>query len=138
MTTLLDRTADRLDAAPPRPEPGGSQPRPPATPAAVPPTRAPSRTAPHGGTVRLALRGELGASDHSWLASRLGEMTRSGARTVDVDLSATTHLDAVIARLLLSTSWRLEAHDAQLLLVGPQKQVRRTLRWYGCTHLLAR
>jgi anti-anti-sigma regulatory factor len=88
--------------------------------------------------VRPALSGGLCAPDHSWLASRLRDLTRNGPRTVEVDLAATTHVDATIARLLLSTSWRLEHQDAQLLLVHPQKQVRRTLRWYGCHHLIAR
>lgn len=87
---------------------------------------------------KLALRGSLSLSDRSRLASELEDLVASGARTVHLDLSAVTHVDDHIARLFLSTSWRLEKDNRMLMLVGVQPKVRRMIKWHGAGHLIVR
>jgi ABC-type transporter Mla MlaB component len=87
---------------------------------------------------RLALTGRLTKDDTGWLEPQLAELVTSGAATVEVDLSAVEALDGAVARLLLRTSWRLGDPARTLLLVHPQRQVHRVLRFYGAGGLVVR
>ena len=130
MTTLLTRPPDQTTTLAPQPGPPEAA---PAVPTGAP-TPAPARPPAH----RLALTGALSRSDAAWLAERLEELVGSGARTVEVDLSQVPAIDAAVARLLLRTSWHLGDPHRALLLLHPQPQVRRVLRFYGAGGLVVR
>ena len=139
MTTLLTRTpsadvpqqvAPTAAAAPPAP--------PPAAPAPAAPVRA-RTAAPAPPTVRrLVLTGTLSKADTAELGTTLEELVATGARTVEVDLSQVDAIDAAVARLLLRTSWHLGDPSRSLVLLHPQRQVRRVLRFYGAGGLVVR
>ena len=145
MTTSLQRTADQQVLALPQPGPsrqeaGGLQARThdePAVVAGEPAPTLPPRP-PSAVTARLALQGALTAADCPWLAREFEDLVASGARNVEIDLSAVEYADAAIARLLVRTEWRLGDVTRRLLLLHPQPQVRRVLKWYGGRHLLRR
>lgn len=128
MTTLLTRAPEHT-ATPPEQRPA------PATASTAPARRA----TPAPPAVRsLPLSGELSKADVSRLEPELEQLVATGARTVEVDLSRVSHMDAAVARLLLRTSWRLGDPARALLLRHPRPQVRRVLRWYGAAGLVAR
>ena len=90
----------------------------------------------HDGMARLALRGELSLADGARLLVQLQDLAGSGARTLHVDMSAVTQVDAAVARLLLRFSWRVHEGGQRLLVVHAPRQVRRMLRWIGADELL--
>ena len=110
-------------------EPASTAPPPAARPTA-PPVRPLVR--------RLALSGDLDRADVAELEPQLHELVRSGARTVELDLSRVRSMDAAVARLLLRTSWRLGDPERALVLLSPQRQVRRVLRFVGAGPLVVR
>jgi len=146
MSTALQRAAEQQIVVLPQPGPSPQEEaglqvaRTDETPAVVPGEPAPTLLPrpPSAGTARLALRGELSATDRSWLASELEDLVASGARTVEIDLSALGYADMAVARLLVRTEWRLGDVSRKLLLIHPQPQVRRVLQWCGGRHLLVR
>lgn len=127
MTTLLSPPADQLTEVPQVPTqavaPVGPRPSPPA------------RRRPRAS---IALTGTVSASDVHWLEPTLEELVASGASTVEVDLSGVEAVHASVARLLLRTSWHLGDPSRALLLLHPQRQVRRVLRFYGAGGLVVR
>jgi anti-anti-sigma regulatory factor len=128
VTTLLSPPADQLTELPRQAPPQAlaevvTRPAAPAT-----------RTRPSA----LALTGTLSASDVHWLEPKLEELVATGARTVEVDLSGVQAMHASVARLLLRTSWHLGDPSRALLLLHPQRQVRRVLRFYGAGGLVVR
>lgn len=141
MTTTLQRPAVIPAPTPPlpasTPPPTRSAPAPQIDPddSSARPPHAPMA---HDGVMRLALRGALTDEDRSSLMSRLDDLVATGARTLHLDLSAVTHVEGGVARLLLSTSWRLEHEHRSLVLIRVQPHVRRMIKWYGAGHLLAR
>lgn len=147
-TTLIPPTADRPTATTttegPGPlEAGTAHQVAPAAPARTPVDRSDAAPRPpaapaHSRTARLALSGDLGRADSSWLAPELDALAATGAAVVEIDLSAVTHLDGAVARLLLRTSWRLGDPSRKVLLLDPPTQVHRVLRWYGAGHLVPR
>ena len=132
MTTLLTAAPERTTTVPPQAAP--VEPTRAAPPATPPVAAAPPRPAVR----RLVLTDALTRADVAELEPRLDELVHSGARTVEVDLSRVRSIDAAVARLLLRTSWHLGDPERALLLLHPQPQVRRVLRFYGAAGLVVR
>ena len=140
MTTLLTSAPEQsvdvpqqaAGVEPARTAPGAVPPSP------APPARALARPPAPPLVRRLALSGGLSRADVAGLEPQLHELVRSGARTVEVDLSRVPSMDAAVARLLLRTSWRLGDPERALVLLHPTSQVRRVLRFVGAGGLVVR
>jgi len=126
LTTLLTRTEDRTATVPVQPTPAPAPP----PPAAAPPTRP--------AVSRLVLTGELSQAEAAGLSSQLDALVRTGAPTVEVDLSGVQRMDVAVARQLLRASWHLGDPGRSLLLLHPRPQVHRVLRFVGAGTLVVR
>lgn len=130
MTTTANVTAHPQVEVPRQRATAAHETKPPA-PSVVQVGRAAHRSPSYEGTAELALRGDLTTPDGGWLAAELDDLVQSRARTIRIDLSAVTYVNAVITRLLLSNARRLEKEKRYLTLVNAQPKVRRMLKWHG-------